>query len=62
MTGKAEFVVYQRKRGWYWRLVAPNGEILSVGAEPFDSAGNARRSIRRVRQYGVLATIVIVKS
>lgn len=61
MAGKAEFVVYKRKRGWYWKLVAPNHEIIAVGGEPFKSAHNAKRSIRRVRHYVMLGKIRVQK-
>lgn len=41
MTAKLK--VEKKKRGWFWRLVAPNGKNVALGGEPFASASNARR-------------------
>lgn len=38
-------VVFQRRKGWYWRLVARNNRILAIGGEPFSSARAAIRSM-----------------
>lgn len=30
-------VIVEGRLGWYWRLVARNGRVLAIGAEPFSS-------------------------
>ena len=57
MSGDAIFEIYRTKRGWHWKLVAPNGETVARGGEPFDSKANVKRSIHRVRQYATLGKI-----
>ncbi len=48
---RAEF--FQGKSGlWYWRLVAPNGKVVSDGAEGYASRRNVQRAIRRVTLPG----------
>ena len=53
---KAMFTVFRGRKGWHWKLTAPNGEPIAVGAEPFFSAANARRAIKRVRTYAPKAS------
>lgn len=38
-----KLVLFQRRLGWYWRLVAGNGRTDRDGAPPFASKRNARR-------------------
>lgn len=49
-----------RKVRWYWRLKAPNGEIVAVGAEPFDSHSNTVRAIETMKLHSVASTIEFV--
>lgn len=44
---KTKFVIYRKARGWRWKLVAVNGEVVARGGEPFKSASNAKRAVRR---------------
>jgi uncharacterized protein YegP (UPF0339 family) len=55
------YQIYKTKRGFHWRLRAPNNEIVARGGEPFKSVANVRRSIRRMRQYAVLGRIEVVQ-
>ena len=48
----AYFEYYEGGDGqWYWRLKAPNHEIIAVGGEGFSSRGNAKASVERVVRY-----------
>lgn len=40
-----KLIILRRRLGWYWRLVAKNGRILAVGAEPFSSKHKARNAV-----------------
>ncbi len=44
-----KLVVFERRKGWYWRLVARNNRILAIGGEPFSSARAAKRSFTNLR-------------
>lgn len=48
----ARLVVFRRRLGWYWRLVARNNRVLAVGAEPFASERSAVRAFERVLACG----------
>lgn len=61
MTGNAVYRIYKTKRGWQWKLIAPNNEIVALGGEPFVSIANAKRAIRRARQYAVLGKVEVIK-
>lgn len=41
---KSTVKIFRGKKGWYWRMRAANGRIVAIGAEPFASKGNAKRS------------------
>lgn len=60
---KSRFEVFKKTRllrspRWYWRLVAPNNEIIAVGTEPFDSEANAKRAIKTLRKYVATSDIL----
>ena len=59
--GESVFQIYKTKRGWHWRLRAPNNEIVARGGEPFSSVASVRRSISRARKYAVLGRIQVEK-
>lgn len=69
MTNEARFEVFKGKSilgilgktRWYWRLVAPNNEILAVGAEPFVSLINALGAIATMRAYVPEAGVKIIQ-
>lgn len=44
---KATLIIFKRRLGWYWRLVAANGKKQAIGAEPFATSGGARRGYER---------------
>lgn len=48
---------FLRKTVWYWRLVAPNGEIIAVGSEPFASYDNVTRAVETVQKYAAKADL-----
>jgi uncharacterized protein YegP (UPF0339 family) len=43
-----KLVVFKRRLGWYWRLVAANiaanNRTIAIGGEPYASKGNAHRA------------------
>lgn len=41
-----KLVVFQRRLGWYWRLVARNKKKRAIGGEPFSSASAAVRGFK----------------
>lgn len=45
---KHKLVVFKRRKGWYWRFVAPNNRTTAIGAEPFSSALEAANGFERV--------------
>lgn len=45
---------------WYWRLRAHNGEIVAIGAEPFDSHSNVMRAIATMKQHATTTMIDVV--
>jgi uncharacterized protein YegP (UPF0339 family) len=46
-----EIEVFRGHAGdWYWRRVAPNGRIITVGGEPFARKWTARRAARRANR------------
>lgn len=44
---KATLIIFKRRLGWYWKLVAANGRKQAIGAEPFSSPRSARLSYER---------------
>lgn len=34
---------------WYWRIVAPNGEIIATAGETFTRKWSAKRAARRIK-------------
>jgi hypothetical protein len=60
---RLEFTVYRegllatfppRVRGWRWRLVAANGNIIADGSEGYSTSSHALRAVRnRLRSFGV---------
>jgi uncharacterized protein YegP (UPF0339 family) len=48
-----KFEVYQgkgRKKRWYWRLVAANGEIIADGAQGYSTRQNCRRAVTKLKK------------
>lgn len=43
---------------WYWRLRAANGEIIADGSEGYDSKGNAKKAVSRVKRHISVAPVV----
>lgn len=43
-----KFHFVERKRGWYWHLVAANGKKVATGGEPFARQDTAKRSVQRM--------------
>lgn len=63
MKNKARYEIFTKrsflmKKHWYWRLKAPNNEIIAIGTEPFDSYDNALRAIDAVKKHVMTDSIV----
>lgn len=63
MKNKARYEVFMKrsffmKKQWYWRLKAPNNEIIAIGTEPFDSYDNVLRAIDAVKKYVSTSDVV----
>lgn len=42
-------VIFKRRLGWYWKLVAKNGRTVAIGGEPFRTAIGVKRSFEVMR-------------
>lgn len=54
---KIKIIKAKMSVGWYWTLVAGNGETVCV-SEVFPSRGNAKRAASRARVLAATAKIV----
>lgn len=64
MTG-AEFEVYPGEDGQhYWRLKAPNGQVIATGAEGYSSKGATFRAVGSVQSavVGIAAQAALDQS
>lgn len=58
MAGKEVFEMYVGSGGkYYWRLKAPNGEIIATG-EAYSSKAACKKGIESVKTYAPKAEIV----
>ncbi len=54
----SKFVVYKRANGWYFRLVAANGETVAT-SEPYSSKDAAMRGTEAVQRAADGAEVVV---
>lgn len=58
MPAEPIFELFQDRAGeWRWRLVTPNGNIISDSAEGYASKQSAKRGIRSVKRNAPEADI-----
>ena len=56
-----KFVVYEKKNGWYFQLIAANGEPVAT-SEVYSSKDSAKRGCEAVRRAAADAEIVVEES
>ena len=60
------FVVYSRKRPlrrrqWYWKAVAQNGEQVADGSEGYVNYSDCMASLNRLREKAADAPVTVVE-
>jgi len=44
-----KLVIFERRLGWYWKVLAANNRKQGIGGEPFSSSRSALTSFQRFR-------------